>query len=136
MTQNRDFTKYDVTLNKEVFERLAKRQAIFKLVKYLCDNAVNPDDIAKLFSWYKGVFRSVEWKVDSKTYTEKFLEHNKQFGTKSEPNRYFCDDDQLIYANDRTYALTKMWGRHTAKALGLLIGQYGNLGIQFSESDS
>lgn len=134
-TQSRDFTKYDININDAVFERLAKRQAVFKVVKHLCDSGVNPDEIAKLFSWNKVAFRSVEGKVDSDTYAEKFLEHNERFGTKSEPKRYFYADDQLIYANGRTYALTKMWGRHTAKALGLLMEKYRDLGISYSESE-
>lgn len=133
-TQNRDLTKYDITINGEVFERLAKRQAILKLVKYLSDSGVDPEEIAGLFSWNKVAFRSVEGKVDTDGYADKFFKYNEQFGTKSNPKRYFSADDQLIYANDQTYALTKMWGRHTEKALGLLVEKYSNLGISFSES--
>lgn len=133
-TQNRDFTKYDVTINGETYERLAKRHAVFKVVKHLCDRGINPDDIAGIFTWNKGAFRSVEGEVDSDTYAEKFLEHNKNFGTKSEPARYFFLDDELIHANGKTYALTKMWGRNTEKALGSLLESYHDLGFSFSES--
>ena len=133
-TQNRDLTKYDVTINGETYERLAKRQAVFKIVKHLCDSGIDPEDIAGMWSWYKTAFRSVEGEVDSDTYADKFLEHNKKFGTKSEPGRYFHLDDQLIYANGRTYALTKMWGSNTEKALGSLLERYQDLGFNFSES--
>ena len=132
----RDLTKYDVILEDKRYERLPKRRAVFQIVKYLCDSGVNPDDIVNLFSWKSNVFRHFAGKIDSDTYIVEFTKENEAQGKKSKATRYFCNDDQLIYANDKTYALTKMWGRNTVKALELLTKKWPDLSFKYTESDN
>lgn len=43
---NPDFTKYDVTVDGKVYERLPKRAAVFTVVKFLCDSGISPQAIA------------------------------------------------------------------------------------------
>ena len=131
----RDLTKYDVIICGKRYGRLAKRRAIYKIVKHLCDSGVNPDAIADLVSWNKVAFRYIEGHVDSKTYMSEFMKQNKKIGRKSQANRYFCKNEQLIYANNRTYALTKMWGTRTAEAMDLMVKKWADLAIEYQETD-
>ena len=41
----RDYTKFDVKVGETKHEALAKRMAIFTIVKHLCGQGVTPDDI-------------------------------------------------------------------------------------------
>jgi len=131
----RDLTKYDVIIDGNRFEKLAKRRAIYRIVKHLCDSGVNPDEIAALFSWNSFAFRYIEGEVDSQTYMSEFMKQNEKSGKKSKPTRYFCKDGQLIHANNRTYALTKMWGRRTAEAMNLMVEKWPELSIKFYETE-
>jgi hypothetical protein len=130
----RDLTKYDVLLGEERLERLPKRRAVFGIVKYLCNSGVDPEDIIKLFSWRSNAFRHFKGELDSDTYNETFNQENEALGKKSKASRYFSNDDELIYANGRTYALTKMWGRNTIRAMDGLVKAWADLGIKYEES--
>src|SRR5206468_2762142 len=49
---SKDLTKYDVTISGVTEQRLAKRNAILRLVRYLCGGGVTPEQIAQVLSWY------------------------------------------------------------------------------------
>lgn len=132
----RDLTKYDIIMGEQRIEHLAKRRAVFGLVKYLCDSGVNPEDIINLFSWRANAFRFFEGELDSDSYIEVFTRENEALGKKSEALRYFCDDDELIHANGKTYALTKMWGTNTVRAMDSLVKTWPDHGIGYEESGS
>ncbi len=44
-------------------------------------------------------------------------------------------DDELIFANGKTYAFHKMWGRRTVEALEILVNRFNDQQISFKESD-
>lgn len=131
----RDLTKYDVIIDSKRIEHLPKRHAIYQIVRYLCDSGINPDEIAAAIPWYSNVLRYVDGRVASEQFKAEFTKQNELLGKKSGPQRYFCMDDELIYANDKTYALTKMWGRRTVEAMEKLISKWSQFSIQFNESE-
>jgi hypothetical protein len=134
-TQNRDLTKYDITLDDTIMERLPKRQAIFHIVKYLCDSGVAPEEIWELIPWKRNVlFKSFEGKLDSEAFEKALGDQMEANGKNRQPWRHFISDDELIYSNGRTYAFHKMWGNATAKALGILSEHFKDKGISFKES--
>ncbi len=134
-TQNRDLTKYDVTLGDTTHERLAKRRAIFGVVKYLCDSGIDPDEIDSLITWKNNMFYSFEGHLNSAEFEKVLSDKQKAEGKKPQPKRYFISGDELIYAKGRTYAFHKMWGISTAKALDILVESYKGKNIAYRESD-
>ena len=132
----RGLTKYDVEIEGELFKRLPKRRAIYQIVKFLCKSGVDPEEIAPYVPWNSNVFRYVDGQVDSEKFVAEFIKQDKALGKKSGPSRYFCKDHQLIHANGKTYALTKMWGRRTAEAMDNLINKWDSYEIHYSESAS
>lgn len=120
-TQSRDFTKFDLTINGEVMTRLPKRQAIFHVIKALCQSGVDPEAVRATISWRRDALRKVEGKHNSQDFEEKLVEQLLSEGKKPYAGRYFINDDELIFANENTYAVTKMWGRRTAEAIDLLL---------------
>ena len=133
-SQERDFTKYDVTLGDTSYEKLAKRRAIFGVVKYLCDVGVNPDEIDAQITWKNNMLRSFDGDLDSIAFEKALSEKMKDEGKKVQPRRYFIADDELIHANGKTYAFHKMWGRRTSEALDILTSKYKKFNISYSET--
>ena len=42
-------------------------------------------------------------------------------------------EDELIYANGKTYAFQKMWGKRTTETLDILTDKYENVSYKESE---
>ncbi len=133
-TQSRDLTKYDVTVEGKEFSRLPKRHAIYEVVRHLCDAGVSPEDIQSALSWKGTMLRSVAGHLDGTEFETQLADQLVTEGNKPEVTRYFTRDDKLIHANGRTYAMTKMWGLSTKRALDALIDKYPSFGISYRES--
>jgi hypothetical protein len=133
--QNRDLTKYDVTLGDKTLEKLPKRQAIFHLVKYLCESGVTPDEIWALIPWKKNsLFRSFDGRLDSESFEKALGDQLVNEGKKRQPWRYFIEADELIYSNGKTYAFHRMWGSQTEKALDLITRHFKDKHVEFKAS--
>lgn len=134
-SQNRDLTKFDVTLGDEIHEKQAKRRAVFGVVKYLCDQGINPDEIDSLITWKNNMLRSFDGELDSLAFEKVLSEKMNAEGKMVKPKKYFIKNDELIYANGKTYAFHKMWGPRTTEALDILMEKYKGMNIAYSESE-
>lgn len=135
-TQSRDLTKYDVIIGDESFGHLPKRRAIFQVIRHLCDSGVDPDEIRAAITWKSNMMRVVEGNFDSVEFEKKLAEQLVSEGNKPETRRYFIGDDELIHANGKTYAVTKMWGTRTAEAIDLLLEKFSEHRISYRESSA
>jgi len=131
-SQSRDFTKYDITLGDITLERLPKRRAIFHVIKYLCGAGVNPEAIRALIPWRLNAMRCVDGTLNSQEFENALAAQLVADGRKPQTKRFFIDDDELIHANSRTYAVTKMWGVRTGEALEAIDQAYSNRGVSIS----
>ncbi len=129
--QNRDYTKFNVTLGDTRLEKLPKRRAIFSMVKYLCENGVNPDAISIILPWKANMFRSATGKLNYLSMERALAEQLKVEGKTTGPLRYFIYDDELIFANNKTYAFHKMWGTRTQEAMEILVENFPDKNIRF-----
>ncbi|MDP1733679.1 MAG: hypothetical protein Q8L44_04865 [Sulfuritalea sp.] len=130
-TQSRDLTKFDVTIDGETDAHLSKRRAIFAVVKQLCRSGVNPEKIQEAIAWRGHMLRSVPGQVKSAKFHQLLAKQLIAEGNQPQTNRYFANDDELIYANGKTYALSKMWGRRTAEAIDLLLATFPKFSISY-----
>jgi hypothetical protein len=46
-----------------------------------------------------------------------------------DPDRYFCETEELLHAGGRTYAITNQWGASTQEAVDALLTAFGTDGI-------
>jgi hypothetical protein len=116
----KDLTKYDVTINGVVHERLAKRQAILTIVRHLCSSGIVPEEIAKHIPWReKTVFRSVNGVVAGDDFTRLAIADGA-----FDPTRFFLESEEVIHHNGRTYAVSSQWGNRTYTAIKNLIAAY------------
>lgn len=125
-----DLTKYDVTINETTHERLAKRTAIFTIVKHLCDSGVTPDEVNAAVSWRRNtMFRRVDGNFDSDDFIIRASKEAQEEGRRFEARRYYCDDSELIKCGGDTYAFSNQWGSRTFEAISELIKAFPDKGI-------
>lgn len=132
-TSSKDLTKYIVSINGNSSAPLAKRRAIFSIVSHLCSKGVNPEKIHEVLSWRaNGLWRIVDGEVNSDEFRAKALEAANSGGLAFEPRRWYYSDSELIHANGKTYALTKMWGKRTEEGMRELLDNFSDGSITFS----
>ena len=130
-----DFTKYDVVIDGNRFERLPKRTAIFRVVRHLCDRGVKPEAIAEVVFWKKNViFRSVDGVVGPEEFTRLVEIEDQANGKRFDARRYFLADGDLLVCAGRTYAFTNQWGNRTFQAIDLLCEAFRGTSISYEKS--
>jgi hypothetical protein len=135
-TSSQDRKRYDVSIDGEVRHGLYKRHAIFAVVKCLCDShGATPEDIGQTITWKKSsLFRSANGTVGSEEFVRLVTDESQRVGKRFDYRHYYVDDDELIVADGRTYAFTKMWGNKTLDAIDLLIKRFPSAQISYEES--
>lgn len=128
-----DYTRYDLTLGHLKIVGEVKRRAIYKMFRYVVENAIEPEIAAE----YCGARSLVS--VDGEVGHEKFValadEDKARQGRKFDPIRFFCNDDELLRLNGRTYAFSNQWTKQGCEAaMTNLRAAFPDLGITFSPS--
>ncbi|MDZ7685275.1 MAG: hypothetical protein U5O39_10005 [Gammaproteobacteria bacterium] len=128
--QNRDLTKYTVTVGDESFEHLAKRRAMIHFVRALYDNGVDPKDMITALS-RNNAFRVLPNELHGNEVVESLRQQQEQEGLKPKPRRWFIGDDEVMRRDGKTYVLTKMWGSKTELALSELKAAFPSAEVDF-----
>jgi len=110
--------------------------AIFRICKHLCDKGINPEELTQLFSWRPTrVWHPVPGQVNSDQYIELSSAQARDKGYPFNPGRWYCDNDELVKANGKTYAFSNQWGGETwHRAMALLKESYPQFEIDFHPS--
>jgi hypothetical protein len=108
-TDGRDWTQYVITGPDGESEPLRKRQAILTMVTTLRGAGVPAREIAKAIPPSR--FLSVEGTLDGPELREAFV----LTYPKGDPGRWFMENP--IHDEERTWIVTKMWGRNTEPVL-------------------
>lgn len=131
---NVDFTQFDVRFEDERHPSMWKRNALFLICKRLCERNVTPEDILKLFSWRPNrVWYYVDGEVNAEDFKKLAGDKAASGSTGFRPKRWFCEDDELIHAQGRTYAFSNQWGgQDWHNAMGLLKNTYPQYNIEYT----
>ena len=129
--QNRDMTKYDVTIFGSSEKDLAKRNAIFFVVKNLCNSGVPPEKIHELINWKQTLFLQADGTLNSESFIRVIAAQRGAGGRKVENRRWYCEEEELIHFDGRTYAFIKMWGSRWGTAMNLLKDNFPDAKIDF-----
>jgi RecB family endonuclease NucS len=129
--QNRDMTKYDVTVLGNLEKHLAKRNSIFFVVKNLCNSGVSPEKINELIYWKGDLFLQTDGIQNSNDFIRIITEQGEAKGRKVDYPRWYCDDEELIHFAGKTYAFHKMWGSRWGAAMNLLKDNFPDAKIDF-----
>lgn len=134
-TQNRDLTRYNVTIGNEAHTNLPKRRAVYLVIRGLCDAGVDPEEIRQVLSWKGNALSSIEEVLDAESFKIKLAQKLTEQGNKPDTHRYFIEEDELIRTDDKTYAVTKMWGLSTTRAIDELLERFPGHKIAYRQSN-
>ena len=127
--------KFNVHCGDQEFSGLARRQAVFTIVKHLADQGISPVDLQAAIAQKSRRF----YRVPSEVRTEAdFLAQadgaaDANDGMIFAPTQWFTADQELIHHAGKTYAFSKRWGPHAAKVMTRLLEAYGDRGIGFTK---
>jgi len=119
----RDYTKFDVTIGEHKYEALAKRMAIFRIVKHLCDQGVTPEEIESCVPWRSNMFSRADGALDCTAFVK--VAKVDSGGIR----RFFCEDDELIRCNGKTYAVANGWGKRAHQAIQSILFRFSDKGV-------
>jgi hypothetical protein len=103
-----DFTRYDLTVNGQIFPNLWKRNLIWRVVASAAAAGLTLETLTSIIPARKMVV------VDGHPRGEAFFSAAKDAKAESgyvfRPKRLFMDDEHLIDIGDKTVALSNQWG--------------------------
>jgi hypothetical protein len=126
----RDFTRYHVSVNGEESGRLKKRQAILAMVTELGKAGIPYASIAALLR--SSALRSVAGVI---TDPDELIEALRADRPTANPGRWFFEHPFVDEVENRTWALTKMWGSDTEDVLQKLSTAFPDKGLSFRVAD-
>ena len=132
---SRDITKYDVTIDGQILERLPKRIAIYTIVRHLADAGHSPESIAAAVPWRSSMFRSANGVLSEDQFASKLRTEAEEGGRAFDGRRNFCSEGELIIHEGNTYAFTNQWGPRTLKAMDQLIAVFPDSAISYRQSE-
>lgn len=110
--QERDTTRFDLTIREQISTRLPKRRLIFLVVAEAVRQAVPIDQIRSLAPWKGDMFRDAEGDLDRAGIER---------ATGATAKRHYVDTAELFRYAGRTYALSNQWGNGTLDLVDSII---------------
>jgi hypothetical protein len=129
-TQNRDLTRFDLTVGDESFTNLPKR----RLVNFIVHEAVRRGAPPKEVLSTDRAWIIVNGERDQENFLKRAEEDREPGSSSASINRFFTEDDELMHWEGRTYALTKMWGRSTRGDIDRIITKFDLEDVYYREA--
>ena len=134
-TSKKDLSKYDVSTFGQSEAKLATRDAIFYVVKSLCDHGIPPARIAALIHWRSNrVFFEVEGVHKSGAFIQLAGEKLDANGNAFDPNSWYCSEGELIIQNGKTFAFSSKWGIRWKQAVNIFKKEFPEANIEYRVS--
>ena len=125
--QNRDMTRFRLTIAGQVHNNLPKRRLAFLVIREAISKGAEPLD----------VFPGSNWLIVSGNQDEEsLLEMGRdEESSISDSRRFFTKDEELFKVGGKTYAVTKMWGQQTLAEMDRIITQFGMEDVSYQPID-
>jgi hypothetical protein len=132
----RDFTRYDLQIGAEHYQRLPKREFVFRVVQHAIRRGAKPMDICttvqrsaeRLWRQASGLLQSEEFIA---AISDQAVDEGKQFNA----DRFFTEPDEIFHVDGKTYAFTNQWGGpRVLQTVDALIAKYGGGEVSYKPS--
>lgn len=118
--QAKDFTKFDLIVGDQSYQRLSKRDFAFYVVQEAIRRGHKPDEIHKAMPWKTtSLLVGFDGLLDADAYAQALAAVDR------DAHRYFCQADELFQVDGRTYALTNQWNTSVEQVVKALIALMG-----------
>lgn len=125
--QNRDLTRFELTIGDKVVTNLPKRRVVYLVTAEAIRRGAKPLDVlddTRNWLFLKGKF-------DSESFVRESEKERPKESSVQEAGRFYTSDEDLFYSEGQTFALTKMWGHTTLKTVDKVIAQFGLVDVQY-----
>ena len=131
----RSRTRFDVTVGGVTTRNLPKRIAILAVVRGLVASGITPEEIASVLHWRGSrLFRCAAGKLSGRELAQILASEAESRGNTFDSLRFFCEDTQLIFAGNNTYAFSNQWGEDTKRAIDDMVGAFPSHNVTCSVS--
>lgn len=128
---NRDFTRFHVTVDGVEQPDQNKRNSIRVLVAALVEHGVAPSRVRDALSTRS--MRVFDGRLDDQISVKAAL---SEADTNVQVGRWFVDHPFFDAQTDKTYVLIKMWGSQTEETLQHLVDTFPEAGVTFRAADA
>lgn len=107
----------DIAIGNETFDQLAPNEAVYRVVRHLYESGVKPQRIQEAVPWRKTLLFETDAHLSSDEFEQALTERYRR--ADGQPKKVFCfsDDDELLYAADKTYAVSRHIGRRRVERI-------------------
>jgi len=131
----RDLTRFDVKVAGQRYPSQSKRWMMFRVISLALKGGATPQQLAEAISWKKNrLFEEFDGHLNPEEVQREIMK-NDSGGAVPRSKRYFCNDGELFYYDDKTFVLTNQWGDRTLEAIDSLKKTFPSLAIEISPSD-
>ncbi len=130
-SRQKDYTKYDIAIAGEHFQKQSKRWMMFHLVSRVLRNNGTPQQVMSAIPWRRNnrLFMVFEGELSSDDVISAIMEDDIG-GRIPRYKRYFCNEEELFHFDGKTYVLSNQWGDKTVEAAKSLSNMFPELSIK------
>lgn len=128
---NRDYSKFNLTIQGRTKTNLNKRQAIHSTISECVKSGISPQELMRLTGQRRWIWVNTEC-GSKEEFEAKEIENTRSYDS----SRWFNDDDELITWQGKTYAFSNQHGKGTYELVKTIFSEHPELhgGIQKIES--
>jgi hypothetical protein len=126
-----DWTKYDLRVEDSTLVNLSKRHLFLHVLRALIEKGVSVNDLMEHLPARK--FLGLPNKLTAAEFRREAVQSKKASGGPFDLSRFFIQDGELFFSDDRTWALSNQWSRHQLPALDALIAKYPAIKLSYTK---
>ena len=124
-----DWSKYDLKIDSTV-HNLRKRQLFLLAVRAFVEHGIQVSNLQEFILPSK--FIGIPGHLNSQEFRAKAAQMKTKTGAGYDFRRYYLDDDELFFSEEKTWALSNQWSISRLPELDELIRKYPNSHISYS----
>lgn len=119
---NRDYSKFNLSINNKTYENLNKRQTMITTIKRAINFGLTPEELIP-------ITKKRKWFVINKAcYTTEEFDEIAYLNERSyDPKRWFNNNDELFVFENKTYVFSNQHGKGTFDLVTKIFETYPNL---------
>jgi hypothetical protein len=130
----RDFTRFDVKVAGQQYTSQSKRWMMFRVISQALKRGT-PQQVAEAISWQRNrLFEEFDGHLSPEEVQREIMK-NDSGGAVPRWKRYFCNDGELFYFDNKTFVLSNQWGARTLEAIDSLKNSFPSLAIEIAAND-
>ena len=119
----RDYSKFDLTINGVKHTSLNKRETMILTMKKCVENGISPIQLMEFTGKSRWLWVNKVCQSSAEFETEYRASNQRKY----DPSRWFNDDSELLVHNEKTYIFSNQHGKGTGKLVNDIFTKYPEL---------